>query len=288
MICKVCGYAEAHHKFNLTKKLEIFSCKNCQVLFMEPQLNDAEITELYSELYYKSWGISGDSENEVSKQMKIDTFLLRLQQIKKYVPAGKVLDVGCATGFFLEAARGLGYAPYGIELSEYSSNIARRKFGNDVVFNGKLEDSKFTPGFFDVITMFDLIEHVRTPSDVLADASRLLKPNGIIMITTPDNKSLSNKLMGRRWTHYKKEHFYYFDHASLDYIAKKNNLEIILSDNSKKALNIGYLHTQWNVYKHWMFTPIINVIHSVLPKSVLKKNFHLAIGEITVILKKKI
>lgn len=288
MICKVCGTAGAHHKFNLTEKLEIFSCKNCQVLFMEPQLSDSEITELYSELYYKSWGISGDSENEVSKQMKIDTFLLRLQQIKKYIPSGKVLDIGCATGFFLEAARSLGYDPYGIELSEYSSNIAKRKLGNEAVFNGKLEDSKFDAGLFDVITMFDLIEHVRVPSEVLAHAARLLKPNGIIMITTPNNKSFSNKLMGKRWTHYKKEHFYYFDHDSLNFIAKKNNLEIVLSDNSKKALNIEYLHTQLNVYKHWMFTPVINIMHSILPKSVVKKNFHLAIGEITVILKKKV
>ena len=287
MICKVCGSTEAHHKFNLTEKLEIFSCKNCEVLFMEPQLNDEEITLLYSELYYKSWGISGDSENEVSKQMKIDTFLLRLQEIKKYVPTGKVLDIGCATGFFLEAARSLGYDPYGIELSEYSSNIAKRKFGKEAIFNGKLEDCDFKPEFFDVITMFDLIEHVRIPSEVLADAARLLKPNGIIMITTPDNKSLSNKLMGRRWTHYKKEHFYYFDHQSLDYIAKKNNLEILLSESSKKALNIEYLHTQLNVYKHWLFTPVINLAHFILPKSAAKKNFHLAIGEITVVLKKK-
>ena len=286
MICKVCGSPDARHKFNLTEKLKIFSCNTCQVLFMEPQLSDEEITILYSELYYKSWGISGDSENEVSKQMKIDTFLLRLEEIKKYTSQGKVLDIGCATGFFLEAARSKGYDPYGIELSEYSSRMAKKKFGDTAVFNGKLEDCDFQAGMFDVITMFDLIEHVRIPSEILTHASRLLKPDGIIMITTPDNKSLSNKLMGRRWTHYKKEHFYYFDFASLNYIAKQNNLTIALSEKSKKALNIDYLHTQLNVYKHWLFTPIINFTHLILPKSLTKKNFHLAIGEITVVLKK--
>lgn len=287
MTCKLCGSAEAHHQFNLTEKLGIFSCKKCQVLFMEPQLSDDEITLLYSEEYYKSWGISGSSENEVSKQMKIDTFLLRLKEIQKHVKKGKVLDIGCATGFFLEAAKKLGYEPFGIELSEYSSSLAKNKFGTSAIFHGKLEDCDFTAETFDVITMFDLIEHVRVPAETLAHAARLLKPGGIIMITTPDNKSLSSKVMGKKWTHYKKEHFYYFDRHSLNYIAKKNKLELIHSENSEKALNIDYLHTQLNVYKHWLFTPFINLLHKVLPRKLTAKNFHIAIGEITVILQKK-
>jgi SAM-dependent methyltransferase len=286
MICKICGSREAHRKFNLTNELEIFSCSDCQVLFMDPQLSDDEIAVFYSESYYKSWGITGDKENQVSKQMKMDTFLLRLKQIQKYISSGKLLDIGCATGFCLEAAKTLGYEPYGIELSEYSSRIAKKKFGNETVFNGKLEDCNFKPEMFDVITMFDLIEHVRTPAQTLGRAADLLKPDGIIMITTPDNKSLSRKFMGKKWTHYKKEHFYYFDFQSLNYIAAKNNLEIIHSDHSKKALNIDYLHTQLNVYKHWLLTPVINIAHAVLPRSLTKKNFHLAIGEITIVLKK--
>lgn len=287
MTCKLCGSSEAHHQFNLTEKLGIFSCKKCQVLFMEPQLSDEEITLLYSEEYYKSWGISGTSENEVSKQMKIDTFLLRLKEIQKYVKKGKVLDVGCATGFFLEAAKKLGYEPFGIELSEYSSSLAKNKFGASVIFHGKLEDCDFSPETFDVITMFDLIEHVRVPAETLALATRLLKPGGIIMITTPDNKSLSKKVMGKKWTHYKKEHFYYFNLHSLNYIAEKNKLDLIGSENSEKALNIDYLHTQLNVYKHWLFTPFINLLHKVLPGKITAKNFRITIGEITVILQKK-
>lgn len=286
MICKVCGSKEVRYKFELEKDLGIYACDHCRVLFMDPQLSDEEITRLYSELYYKSWGISGDSENPVSKKMKMDTFLLRLKEIQAYAPSGKVLDIGCATGFFLEAAQSLGYKPYGIELSEYSSRIAKRKFGEEAIFNGKLENSRFEPASFDVIGMFDLIEHVRVPSETLGQAARLLKSNGIIMITTPDSNSLSNKLMGKRWTHYKKEHFYYFNLDSLEYIAAKNGLKIVHSERSKKALNIDYLHTQLNVYKHRLFTPVINVLHSILPKSLTAKNFHISIGEITVVIKK--
>lgn len=287
MVCNLCGSDKVTRKFNLTDTLGVFACGSCTVEFMDPQLTDTEINELYSEQYYKSWGIAGDTENESSKQMKIATFLLRLKQVKKYAARGNALDIGCATGFYLEAAREQGYVPYGIELSDYSSAIAKKKFGTESVFNGKLEDSTFPPGMFSVISMFDLIEHVRVPAQTLADAKKLLKDDGIIVITTPDNDSVSNKIMGRKWTHYKKEHFYYFNLHSLRYIAQQNNLEVAYYERSKKALNIDYLHTQLNVYKHWLLTPVINATRALLPKSVSSANFYIGIGEITVILKKK-
>lgn len=286
MNCTICQSNQAKFKFDFTDKLKIFSCSFCGVEFLNPQLSDEEITELYSETYYKAWGIEGAKENESSRQMKIDTFLLRLQLIQKYITAGKILDVGCATGYFLEAAKTLNYQTYGVELSEYSSSIAKTKFGKENIFNGKLEACTFEKGMFDAITMFDLIEHVRSPEQTLKDASALLSDQGIILITTPHNKSFSNKIMGKKWTHYKKEHFFYFDLKSLNFIAQKANLKVVYSEHSKKALNLRYLHTQFNVYKHRLFTPLVNILCAILPNAVLDKNFHISIGEITVILKK--
>lgn len=286
MICRFCQSTGATHKFNLTNELGIYSCPDCEVEFMEPQLSDAEITELYSENYYKSWGIQGNSENESAKQMKVDTFLLRLAKIKEYTTSGKVLDVGCATGFFLEAAKNQGYQPYGIELSQYSSQLAKKKFGEQNIFNGTIEEATFKPGQFSVVSMFDLIEHVRIPQVVIQKAADLLHDNGIIIITTPDSGSLSNKIMRRRWTHYKKEHFYYFNLHALKKLASVAGLKLVYNETSKKALNINYLHTQLNVYRHWLFTPIINMAFSLLPEKWRSRNFHISIGEITVILKK--
>lgn len=236
MKCKVCSSKNVNYQFNLSAELAIYACTDCDVQFLDPQLSDKQITELYSEKYYQSWGISGDSENISSKLMKIATFVLRLKQIQKQVPKGKVLDIGCATGFFLEAAQKMQYEPYGIELSEYSSKLAKQKFGESYIFNGKLEDCKFPVEFFEVITMFDLIEHVRMPAETLKQASKLLKQDGIIVITTPNIHSLSNKLMGKKWTHYKKEHFFYFTLSSLNFIAKQAKLKIIFSEKSKKSL----------------------------------------------------
>lgn len=288
MTCKVCKSDNTQLKFNFTEQLNIYSCSACGVQFLDPQLTDLEVIELYSENYYKAWGVEGNKENDSARQIKIATFLLRLKLIKIFAPLGTILDIGCATGYFLEAAKTLNYIPYGIELSEYSSSIAKGKFGESNVFNGKLEDCKFVPGFFNVITMFDLIEHVRLPEDTLLKAIQLLDPNGVIVITTPNVSSISNMIMGKKWTHYKKEHFFYFNLRSLQYIAKKANLDLLYSENSKKALNLNYLQTQFKVYKHPLLTPIVNFICATLPKYLIQKNFYIGIGEITVVLKRKV
>lgn len=287
MNCTICQSKNVKTKFNLTSDHLVLWCLDCDVEFMFPQLNDDELLKLYSENYYQAWGIKGEEENETTKQMKIATFQLRLDLIKQFVRKGAVLDVGCATGYFLEAAKKIGFEPFGLEFSEFSSGIAKKKFGNANVFHGTLEQCDFTEKSFDVIAMSDLIEHVRVPVQTLTKAASLLKDDGVIMIMTPDTKSLSNNLMGKRWTHYKLEHFFYFSFSSISYIAKQCGLEIICYQKSKKALTINYLHTQFNVYKHWLFTPVINILHALLPSRISARNFYFAIGEMVVILKKE-
>lgn len=286
MQCTVCGSEKTRIKFAITSDRHVVRCFNCEVEFLFPQLGDEELKKLYSENYYLSWGVSGKVENESTKQMKIATFQLRLSLINKYVQSGKVLDVGCATGYFLEVAKEKKYEVFGVEFSEYSSQIAKQKFGNNNVFFGTLEQCSFEDKMFDVIAMSDLIEHVRIPQQTLSKAAALLKDNGVIMIMTPDTKTFSNNLMKKKWTHYKLEHFFYFNKTSISYLADKCGLCVVHYEKSKKALNIEYLHTQFNVYNHWLLTPIINMIYYILPSGLCSKNFYFSIGEMVVILKK--
>lgn len=287
MNCTVCQSQQVEIKFNLSEDRQVLCCLACGVEFLFPQLNDEELKKLYSENYYRAWGIQGEQENETTKQMKIATFQLRLDLIGKYIGKGKILDIGCATGYFLEAAQKNGYEPFGVELSEYSSSIAKKKFGRASIFHGTIEQCTFENKSFDVITMSDLIEHVRTPLETLAKASVLLKDEGVIMIMTPDTKTFSNNVMGKHWTHYKPEHFFYFSNSSMNYLASQCGLNVAYYERSKKALTINYLHTQFNVYKHWLLTPVINILHALLPKNLITRNFYLSIGEMVVILNKK-
>lgn len=286
MTCKICNNRNCSVVFQLENTYEIIKCNSCTVQFLHPQLNDKELEKLYSENYYKSWGIKGEEENDITKQMKIATFDLRLNLITQFVTKGKILDVGCATGYFLEAAKKRNFTPYGIDFSEYSSSIAKKKFGVNNVFTGILETCNFESQQFDVIAMSDLIEHVRVPQKTISKASELLKDDGIIMIMTPNTDSFLNKLMAKRWTHYKLEHFFYFNRQSIEIVANQAGLKVVYYEKSKKALTLNYLHTQFNVYNHWLFTPAINFLCFLLPQKIINKNFYIGIGEMVVLLKK--
>ncbi len=287
MECKVCGSGFITKRFSIFETRSICKCDTCTIEFLDPQLNDAELTKLYSETYYTPWGLAGSAENEALKRMKIATFNLRLDLVQTFVSKGKLLDVGCATGYLLEAAKEKGFDVYGVEFSEYSSQLAKQKFGNEKIHNGILETSPFAISFFDVITMFDLIEHVRIPQVVLEKAKSLLSDKGVIMISTPDTGSTSHSLMGKKWTHYKLEHFFYFNKASMNLAADRSGLKVVHYERSKKALTLNYMYLQFKTYKHWLFTPISGMLYAIASKKLRERNFYFPIGEMTVVLKRK-
>ena len=200
---------------------------------------------------------------------------------------GRILDVGCATGYFLEAAKNNGFQPFGVELSAYSAQLAQSKFGEAAVFNGILEQAPFAEKSFSVIAMSDLIEHVRYPIMTLKKAHQLLEDKGVLMIMTPNTDSPSHKRMKEKWTHYKLEHFYYFNKASITKAAKEAGFEVVHYEHAKKSMNIDYFHTQLNVYKNKYVTPVINLVYKILPTWAVQKIFNIKLGEMVVILKKQ-
>ena len=201
-------------------------------------------------------------------------------------PAPRILDVGCATGYFLQLAAAEGFQPFGVEYSAYAAARARLLFGADAIFQGTLEQSTFPNASFAAIAMSDLLEHVRIPATTLTRAASLLTPGGVLLIMTPDTSSFSHRIMGHRWTHYKPEHLFYFNRRSLANLARRCNLHVVHTQRSKKALNLAYLHTQFSVYRHWLLTPLVAALHRLAPRKLRTRNFYLSIGEMVVILKK--
>jgi ubiquinone/menaquinone biosynthesis C-methylase UbiE len=205
--------------------------------------------------------------------------------LKAHVRTGRILDVGTATGFFLEVAQAAGFEPYGVEISEYSGAIAAKKFGAGRIHIGTLETAPFPAGSFDAIAMTDLIEHVTTPVDTLRLAHRFLKPGGVVILTTPNSHSLSRKLMGRSWTHYKMEHLFYMNPRAIQVIAQKAGFRLVLCRSAEKTMSIGYLHSQLLEYRHWALTPAIRLV-AALFRPFVAHPIHLKMGEIVVILEK--
>jgi 2-polyprenyl-3-methyl-5-hydroxy-6-metoxy-1,4-benzoquinol methylase len=265
-------------------KSSVLLCRSCTTEFLHPQPSWEEIKSLYSADYYKSWNMQ-NGERPVVAEMKKGTFRKNLKRLETFVSSGKILDVGTATGFFLEVARDMGFDPYGVEVSEFSGSIAAKKFGADHIHIGTLETAPFPPETFSAMAMSDLLEHVTDPIGVLKCSHKLLAPNGVLMITTPDCSSLSHNLMGDRWTHYKLEHLFYPSPNSMRLMAKKSGFRVLKCERAKKVMSLAYLNTQFKTYPHWALTPL-SAAATTAAQGLANKYFTVTMGELLVFLGK--
>jgi 2-polyprenyl-3-methyl-5-hydroxy-6-metoxy-1,4-benzoquinol methylase len=287
LACIVCGNAECGPLFrNLQQsRFSVARCPGCGLEFLAPQPDREEISKIYSADYYTSWDMKR-SENEITARMKRLTFARCLRELVQLADSGPILDVGTATGFFLdEVMAEKSFEPYGIELSEYAGGIARDKFGAERIHIGTIETAPFPPGFFSAVTMSDLIEHVREPAGVLAKVHELLKPGGVAMIMTPDTTSISRRLMGRRWTQFKIEHLFYFSPATIRRIAASCGFHVLSVQRARKVMTLKYLRDQFQVYRHPVLTPLSRGLGWML-KPWEDQPFPITMGEMLVFLQK--
>ncbi len=284
--CRICG---SHAVAVLWPRIKgtsfrIVRCAGCRAQSLEPQPAPDALRRIYEAAYYRSWGMSA-GENPVVARLKRRTFQRRVKELKSYIACGRILDVGTATGFFLEVAEELGFDPYGVELSNYAGGIAAAKFGRDRIHIGPLETAPFTPGTFDAIAMSDLLEHVADPVATLRLCYGLLKPEGAVIITTPNTDSLSCRLMGSKWVHYKMEHLFYLGPVSVRVMAGLAGFRVALCRGATKALSVDYLRNQLHVYRHWALTPLLQAAAAISgPFSRIP--IDLRVGEMVVVLLK--
>ncbi len=167
------------------KWLDAMECQSCGIIFIHPQPSSEEIRRLYSKEYFEGdfrCGHEGSYFDDATLDHLADESLL--DRIKKYKPEGDFLEVGCAGGAFLNAARKAGYNVRGVEFSEDASEFARTKFHLDVV-TGDLMDAHFSPQSFDVIFMGDVLEHLPKPGASLGEINRIMKQGGLLVIECP-------------------------------------------------------------------------------------------------------
>jgi 2-polyprenyl-3-methyl-5-hydroxy-6-metoxy-1,4-benzoquinol methylase len=128
--------------------------------------------------------------------------------------APRLLEIGCGGGLVVRVARELGWQVHGTEVSPSLAALLRPMMG-DTLFHGGLPEAKLPERSFDAALMVEVIEHLPDPVTYLREAYRLLAPNGVLFMTTPNIAGLSSSLWGRRWRVVADEHINYFDRATL-------------------------------------------------------------------------
>ncbi|OFZ17681.1 MAG: hypothetical protein A2Z20_00520 [Bdellovibrionales bacterium RBG_16_40_8] len=156
------------------------------------------------------------------------TFNKRLEESEKYLGRmGRILDIGCVLGHMGEAARRRGWDVYVTDVSEFTVLEARKNFGLNGFISAP-DKLAVKPGRFDLITMYDMMEHLSHPLDLLKDVRKALSSCGILHISTSNAQSWSAKIMGRHWYHLKpSEHLLYFTPETLRSCLERTGFEVL-------------------------------------------------------------
>lgn len=212
--CLICG-SDKLKKLNRYADNYLVKCLSCGLVFCEPIPSVEELNK-----YYKTYAYENNYYSPITKHR----YLTLLNSFKKYRKTNKILDVGCGNGFFLEAAREQGWEVYGTEYSEKAIEILKEKGIKS--YKGKLEIRDFNEESFDVITSFEVLEHINNPQEEIKNFYYLLRNNGILYVTTPNFNSISRDLLKERWDIIGyPEHLTYYSKKTIHKLIKENGFK---------------------------------------------------------------
>ena len=160
---------------------------------------------------------------------------------------GASLDVGTAGGSFLAVAQRNGWEVAGCEPNRWMAEWGKEHYSIDIV-PGTIFDMGLEDESFDVVTLWDVIEHTPDPTTVLEECRRVLKPGGLLVVNIPDIGSLVSRLMGRRWVFLLSIHLYYFTVQTLREMLKKTGFKMLLSRPHWQTLELGYILFRMEAY----------------------------------------
>ena len=261
-VCMLCGSGESDRFPPEYLNGRLWRCLDCDLVFVYPQPAVAELTALYSEEYFSSANSNelGYSDYEGDRENIYRTFTRRLKSLQRVHPdKAAVLDVGCAYGMFLEVAAEAGWDVQGIDISEHAVERAQERLG-DRVRAGVFLEEELPSERYDVVTMWDYLEHTLDPKADLAKARRLLVDGGILALATPDVGSLAAKVFGHRWMGYKlDEHLVYFSRATMRRLLEEAGFRIISMKHEGKYVSLRLFLQRLCLYAPFI-TPLVNLL----------------------------
>ncbi|MDH2347089.1 class I SAM-dependent methyltransferase [Bradyrhizobium sp. SSUT77] len=240
-VCLACGQASVHRFLYRKNGCDILRCEQCG-------LGRAETMGFDPESYYTSDYFSGKRPDGYADYIGTENILRRefagtVEFIRKFRASGRLLDVGCAYGFFLQEAKRF-FEVSGIELAEDAAEHCRLSGLN--VFTGQADETRLGRlGTTDVIVLLDVIEHLPSPRDTIALLMNHLDHGGIIVITTGDFGSLYSRVAGAHWRLMTPpQHLWFFTLASMQAMATSLGLEVEHLDHPWKVVPLSLISFQ--------------------------------------------
>jgi len=244
--CPLCGHVGAREWLQAPDRFHgrgqlytLVRCGVCSVVWLNRPPRPEEMGEHYTDAYHRL--ISGAGEIATHRWRHRRAALIQYKQ------SGSLLDLGCSSGSFLEYLKGEDWKLHGIEMSADCAKAAEEKTGARV-FVGDIVKAPFPPESFDVITCFDVLEHLYQPRQVMAKVREWLKPGGIFYVLVPNIDSAEARVFKSCWGGLElPRHLFHYSPASLRYLAKSEGLReisLVTRRNAAVGVNIRYCFDQ--------------------------------------------
>jgi len=235
--CDLCR-AEAPHRHLYNKGgFAILRCCACGLVKTEVPSGGIAFDRIYDGSYFEGGQADGYTDYGASRPVLARQARRILRLIASYRPCGRLLEIGCAYGFFLEQAARL-YEVTGIDLSAHAVEQARARGLN--VTRGTIEDVDLPSESFDVIAILETLEHLPSPFATLAEARRASRPGAVLVVSTGDVESVLARLCGRAWRLMTPpQHLYFFSRRTLAKVARRTGWRPVRIEYSWRYVPIG-------------------------------------------------
>lgn len=213
--CNLCGAASAPvilRKNEWGTWFTIVQCDRCGLVYTNPRRFAVEHNDYFEKMYLSTIERNGRLDPDIEMLYRNTA-----RRMEAWLHPGRLLDIGCAMGHFMNFARARGWEVCGVESSRYAANWGRGHFGLRIHPVSVLAEAEFPASYVDAAVMIEVIEHLPDPAATLAEIFRILKPGGWITVTTPNFACYRSLLMKQEWWPIiPSGHLYYFTGKTLD------------------------------------------------------------------------
>jgi len=242
----------------------IVRCRKCGFIYANPQEEVEKIISAYQQMEDDLYLAEEKGRRQAAK--------IVLKRISKFGSKGRILEIGCSAGFFLDEARQLGWQGYGIDLSHWAVEHCQKKLKLENVIEGSLlENTHFAYNYFDAVVMLDVIEHLHNPRQVLEEIRRILKPGGILCVSTPDINSFLSRFLKAQWWGIQKAHLSYFSRKTLEQMLIACGFKVIKFKSHVRVFSADYWRTRLESYNKNLICRLAAVFFGLMPKNTLIK-----------------
>jgi SAM-dependent methyltransferase len=251
--CPICNSSEKTTLHNFSP-FKVVLCTNCSLIYLNPRVKEVDMIKMYEEnKYFSAEGNSGyQNYNYISQEQSFrKTFRRFLNEVNKYsLTSGKLLELGCGYGYFLDEAKEFFSYRAGVELSQEAGDYAREISGADI-YIGDLSSLPNELHEFNLIVTLNVIEHIYNPVEFILSLKKRLVKGGRIIIVTPDIGCIWYKMMKKRWPSFKvPEHVVFYTNSTLTSLFVRTGFINIMRIPFPDAHPLGLITSKLGIHLH--------------------------------------